>query len=110
MFFFTLNIANFNFLKREIWWKFYIIGKAPSAIKQLELVVKKEFVAITFDLGYKTFVIHVAFLESPSNDQKGDIYLFCRAYIAALVAYKTSTSIFTEYFDFADIFSPKLTL
>ena len=104
--FLTLSGADVDFLKRELWWRSYTIEKALSTIKQVELVGKKEFAAAVFDLGHETFVIYVAFLESPS--QEGDVHLFCRAQIAALVANEAPTSILTKYSDFADVFSPEL--
>ena len=59
-------------------------------------------------MRHETFVVHVAFLEIPS--QESDVYPFCRAQIAALVANEALTSIPTEYSDFANVFSLKLAL
>ena len=76
MFFLTLSVANINFSKRELWWRSYTIEKALSTTKQVELVEKKEFAASALDPRHETFVIHVAFLESSSQD--GDVYSSCK--------------------------------
>ena len=102
--FFTLSGADINFSKKELQWRSYTIEKALLTTKRVELIEKKEFVVTALDLGYETFVIHVAFLESPSNNQEGDVHLSCRVQIAVLVANEALISIFTEYSDFADIF------
>ena len=64
--------------------------------------------AAALDPGHETFVVHIASFESPSSTQEGDVYSFCRAQISALVANEASTSIPTEYSDFANVFSPEL--
>ena len=76
--------------------------------KRVELIRRKEFAAAAFDPEYETFVVDVAFLESPSSTQEGDVHPLCRAEIAALVANEVPISISTKYSDFADIFSPEL--
>ena len=58
------------------------------------------------DPSYETFVVHVASLESPS--QESDVHPFHRAQIAALVANEAPTSIPTKYSNFAYIFSSEL--
>ena len=106
MFFFTLSDADVDFLKRELRWRSFTIEEALPTTKQVELVGKKEFAAAALDPEHETFVIHVAFLETSS--QEGDVYLSCRAQIAALVANEAPTSISTEYSDFVDIFFSEL--
>ena len=86
----------------------YTIEEALFTTKQVELVKKKKFAAAALDLGHKIFVVHVASLESPS--QEGDIYFSCKAQIIALVANDASISIPMEFSDFADVFSPELAL
>ena len=71
---------------------------------------KKDFTAVALDPRYETFIVQVASLENLSNTQEGNIYLFCRVQIAALVANEALTSIFSKYSNFADIFSLKLAL
>ena len=105
--FLTLSSTDVGFPKRKLWWRSYTIKKAFLTIKRVKRVRKKEFAATAPDPGYETFVVHVASLESPS--QKDDVYPSRRVYIAALVANEAPTSIPTEYYDFADVFSPELT-
>ena len=108
MSFLTLSGADIDFPKRELWWRFYTIEKAFSTTKRVELVGKKEFVAAALNPGHETFVVHVASLQS--LNQENDVHPSCRAQIAALLANETSTSIPTEYSDFADVFSLELAL
>ena len=68
------------------------------------------FIAAAFDPGNEIFIVYIVFLESPSNNQKNDIYLFYRAQINALVANEAPTSIFIEYSDFANVFFRELAL
>ena len=108
MLFLTLSGADVDFSKKELQWRSLTIKKAFFTTKHVNLVGKKEFAAVTLDPGYEIFVIYVASFKSLSNIREGDIHLFCRALIAALVANKAPTSIPTEYSDFSDVFSPKL--
>ena len=66
MLFFTPSSADIDFPKKELWWRFYTIEEALSTTKQVELVRKKEFAAVAFDLRYETFVVYVTFLKNPS--------------------------------------------
>ena len=106
--FFILNNVDVDFLKRKLWWRSYTIKKALPTTKQVKLIRKKEFAALVLDPGYETFIVYVASLKSPSNTQEGDVYPFCKAQIAALVANEVLISISTKYSDFADVFSPEL--
>ena len=84
----------------------YTIEEVFPLTKWVKPVGKKEFAAAALDPGHETFIVHIASLESPS--QEGDAHPSCRAQIAALVANEAPTSIPTEYSDFADVFSPEL--
>ena len=108
MLFFTLSGADINFPKKKLWWRSYTIEEAFSTNKRVELVGKKEFAAAALDPGYESFVVHIASLESSSNNQKSDVHPFCRAQIAVLVANEAPNSIPTKYLDFANVFSPEL--
>ena len=108
MLFFILNSANVDFSKRELWWRSYTIKEALPITKRVEIIGKKEFVAVALDPGHETFVVHVASLESPSSIQEDDVNPSYRAQIAALVANETSTFVSTKYFDFVDVFSLEL--
>ena len=104
--FLTLSGADVDFPKRELRWRSYTIEEALPTTKRVELVGKKEFAAAALDPGHETFIVYVASLENPS--QKGDIHPFRKAQIAALMANEASTSIPTEYSDFANVFFPEL--
>ena len=55
-------------------------------------------------------MIYIASLENFSNNQKGDIHLFCRVQIAVLTVNKAPISISIEYFDFIDVFCLELAI
>ena len=71
---------------------------------------KNKFAIAVFDPEHETFVVHVASFDSLSNDQKTNIHSFCRAQIAILVVNEAFISIFIEYSNFANVFSPELAL
>lgn len=79
-------------------------------IKQVKLVEKKEFVVVAFNLGYKTFIIYIIFLDSSNNNQIGNNHLFCKAQIVLFILNKTFTIIFTKYSNIADILFSELVL
>ena len=79
--FHILSSANVNFPKRELWWRSYTIEEVFLTTKRVKLVEKKEFAAAALDLGHETFVVYVAFLESPSNIQEGDVHPSYKAQI-----------------------------
>ena len=78
--------------------------------KRVELVGKKECAAAALDLEHKIFVVHETSLDSPINDQKNNLHPFYKAQIAVLVVNEALTSIFTEYFNFTNVFSLELAL
>ena len=57
---------------------------------------KKEFVAAALDLGYETFVVHVASLSST---------LLNRSQISGLIVEEAPIKVLAKYSDFADVFS-----
>lgn len=63
------------------------------------MIKKKKFATATFDLKDKAFVIHIV-----SISLYLDIYLSNKVLIASLKADEVSTSILSEYADFANIF------
>lgn len=65
----------------------------------MELIRKKEFVAITLDLDDKIFIVYIVSLANPN------IYLFCKSQIALLKTEETSTFILMEDADFTNIIS-----
>ena len=82
------------------YWERSFYHQAGQASKK-KRVYSCSFWSETWDL-----LVHIAFLESPSKES--NVFLSCRAQIAALVANESSTSISIEYSDFVDIFSLEL--
>ena len=64
MLFFTLSDADVDFLGLELRWRTYTTKKAFPTIKHIELVGKKEFVAVTLDPKHKTYIIYVGSVSS----------------------------------------------
>ena len=78
--------------------------------RRVELVGKKEFAAVALDPDYKTYVVHVGFVNFvalPSSSLL-DVHPTCRPQIAGLIAEKAPTKVPVKYADFADVFSPDL--
>lgn len=71
----------------------------------MELVRKKEFAVTAFDLKDKIFVVHVIFLTILNISK---VYPFYITEIVSLQGNKAPSIVFPEYFNFANIFSPKL--
>lgn len=68
---------------------------------------KKEFVITVFNSNIKIFVIYVAFFTSPNSNI--DVYLLFKGQIASLKLEKASTTVSSEYSDFADSFFSEFT-
>lgn len=97
--FLTLNNVEVNINDWELKWKLYTATKALLTTRRMELVEKKEFTTIAFDLKNKAFVVYIASLTSSDN-----VYPSCKVYIASLLKVdKFSTIILLQYFDFVDI-------
>ena len=64
MFFRTLSGIDVDFLERELWWRTYSTEKALPTTRRVELVGKKEFVAVALDLKHETYVVHVGSVRS----------------------------------------------
>lgn len=73
----------------------YILTLRLIITKRRELVEKKEFVAIGFDLNDKIFIVYIVFFASSNLDI--DVHLFCKAQIVLLIANKTLTSILSNF-------------
>lgn len=81
----------------------YIIKETLSTIKHIELVQKKDFIAVIFYLEDETFVVHVASIVSLKPT-----HLFQRAQLVSLKANEALIIVVLKYTDFANIFSPVL--
>ena len=101
--FLTLNSADIDLLRRELWWRTYTTQKALPIIRCNKLVRKKEFAAIAPDSKHEILVVQIASLTSSAG-----MHPFHRLQIAGLIAKEAPTKISTKYKDFADLFSPDL--
>ena len=105
--FLTINNADINFQARNLQWRSYIIGDVLPTIRRVELIEKKEFVAVALNPEYKAFIIHVTAL---TIDPDNEVHPSKRIQIAYLKADKSLTKVLSEYTDFADVFSLKLAI
>ena len=112
MLFLTLTGANVDFLGRKLWWRTYSTEKALPTTKRVELVGKKEFVAVALDPEHETYIVHVGSVScdvSPSSSPlKLDVHLSRRPQVSGLIAKEAPTKVPAEYSNFADVFSPDL--
>lgn len=100
--FLILSNAKIYLLEQKLNWRSYIIVEILPIIKQVDLVRKKEFAVIIFDLNNNTFVVNIAFFISTH------IYHFCKVLIALLIQNNTLIAILFKYADFTNIFFPNL--
>lgn len=59
---FFLKFSNTNILFREkkLIWRFYIINKALSIIKQIQIINKIDFIMVELDTNNEIFIIYMA--------------------------------------------------
>ena len=77
----------------------------------IELMGKKDFVAIALNPEHETFVVYVVSLSaafSSSTLKDADVYPLRKPQISDLIAKKALTKVPAEYLDFANVFSPDL--
>ncbi len=103
--FLTMSNADVDFQARDLQWRSYITGEVLPTTRRVELIGKKEFVAVALDLEHEAFVVHVAALSVDLGDE---VHPSRRVQIAHLKADEALTEVPNEYADFADVFSPKL--
>lgn len=84
----------------------YITVKALFTSKRVELIKKKEFIAITFNPDNKIFIVHIIFLISLALGLK--FYPFYKAQIVFLKVDKSFISALSNYTSFMDFFSKNL--
>lgn len=65
--FFTLNNVKINFIGYYIYLKIYTIAKILLTIKQVELIRKKKFATVAFDLKDEIFILYIAFINQDSD-------------------------------------------
>ena len=73
--FLILSSADVDFLGRELQWRTYTTEEALSTIRCIELVGKKQFLAVAPDLESETFVVHVASLSSDTSPSSSPLEL-----------------------------------
>lgn len=79
-----------------------IIANILSSTKQIKLIRKKEFVATTFNLKDKTFIIYV--ISFINLNLSKEVYSFCQIQIASLKVNKVFIVILFKYTDFTNIY------
>ena len=104
--FLSMSNIDIDFQAWDLQLRFYTTEDVFSTTKQVKLIEKKEFVIAALNLEHKAFIVHIAALNIDIGDK---IHLSKKAQIAHLKANEALFKVFSEYADFADIFSPKLT-
>ena len=112
IFFLILSGADVDFLGRKICWRTYTTKKVLLTTRRVELVGKKEFAAVAFNLEHETYVVFVASLSSIPLMSLGstllNVHSSQRPQISGLIVEKALTKVSTKYSDFADVFFPDL--
>lgn len=102
IFFLILNNVKINFRDREFNWISTTI-EAFLTTKLAELVGKKKFAAVVFNLNNKTFVVFIATLVISFNLDI-EVHSSCKPQMTFLVV-KTLIVVPIEYTNFANVFS-----
>ncbi len=105
MLFLTISNADIDFQARDLQWRSYTIGKVLPTTKRVELIGKKEFAIVALNPEHEAFVVYIAALSIDLGDE---MHPTRRAQIAHLKANEVLTKVSSEYTDFADVFSSKL--
>ncbi len=79
--FLTMNNLDINFHTWDLQWRSYTTGEVFPNTRQVELIGKKRFAAVTFDPDHEVFVVHIAALSVNLSD---DVYPSRKAQIAYL--------------------------
>ena len=103
--FLIINNTDVNFQAQNLQWRSYTTGDVLPTTRPVELIGKKEFVAVALDLKQKTFVVYVAILSIDLSDK---VHPLRKVQIAYLKADEAPTEVPSKYADFADVFLPKL--
>ena len=103
--FLTMSNADIDFHAQDLKWRFYITRYVLPTTKHVELIEKKEFTTAALDLKHNVFIVHIATLIIDLDDE---VHPLKKAKIAHLKINKALTEIFSEYANFAHIFSLKL--
>lgn len=60
--FVRLSNVNILFPKQKLIWRSYILAKAISSVKEVQMIGSKKFVAAALDLRKKAIVLYIAHL------------------------------------------------
>ena len=112
IFFLILGDVNVDFLDQELCQKSYTIEEALLTTRLVELIGRKEFVAVVLDPKHETFIINtisLSFIASLNSTLLNiEVQLSHRPQIVGLIAKEAPTKIPHKYIDFADKFFPNL--
>ena len=103
--FLIISNADVDFQARNLRWRSYTTGDVLPTTRQIKLIEKKEFAAVTLDPEHEAFIIHIAAFSIDLGDE---VHSLRRAQIAHLKMDKAPFEVPSKYADFADIFFPKL--
>ena len=110
--FLTLSGADVDFLGRELRWRTYSTEEALLTTRRIELVGKKEFVAVALDPVHETYMVHVGSVCSDASPSSSllelDVHPSRRPQVSGLIVEEAPTKVSAEYSDFADVFFPDL--
>ena len=100
MFFLKTSNADVSFDKKILMWKTYITNEALPTIEQVQIIDSKKLIIVTFDVNYKTFIMHVAIREQ----EKMPVHSKRQAQVGALLFDKASTKVLVEHFNNSNVF------
>ena len=100
MSFLTFIRANVCFTEREFDWKTYTAAEVLTVTKRVEIINKKEFVAMALNADDAIFIVNVAVLIEPTIMLIHPSY---QAQVASLTSKETEIPV--EYFHFSNVFS-----
>ncbi len=104
--FLSMSNTNVDFKARDLQWNTYITRNILPTTRQVELIKKKEIVLVTPDPKYKVFIVYVAVLNIDLGDK---VHPTRQAQIVYVKADEAFTKVLSNYANFADVFSSKLT-
>ena len=112
MHFLTLSNVIVNFLGWEFQWRTYTTKEALLTTRYVELVSKKEFVAVVLNPVHEIYVVYIGSVSSvalPSfSSFKLHIHISHKPQISNLIAEEAFRKVLNKYINFADIFTLNL--
>ena len=112
--FLPFSNVDIQFDTKSFTWSSYSTAKAFPTTKQVELIDKQDFAKATSDKISDTFIVHIAALKVLVATNAVDMPIHSdrvnQVQVPTLQQEKTTTKISLGYADYADIFSPDLTI